>query len=76
MSSAGKMQKEVERGQAPKGVDRVDKGNANLGEKDHVHFDDGSALNSDGTWKHGSRNLKNDEKDWLTGHEWSLPNGH
>jgi hypothetical protein len=75
MSSAGKMQKDVERGQAPSGVDRVDKGNSNFGEKDHVHFDDGSARNSDGTWKHSFRKLKNDEKDWLKGHGWSLPHG-
>jgi hypothetical protein len=75
MTSPGRMQKEVERGQAPAGVDRVDTGNSNLGEKDHVHFDDGSALNSDGTWKHGSSRLTNSQKEWLQKHEWSIPPG-
>lgn len=69
-SSAGKMQREVERSQAPKGVDRVDKGRGPY-EKDHVHFNDGSARNSDGTWKHGSSNLSNTVKDWLNKHGWN-----
>jgi hypothetical protein len=75
MTSPGRMQKEVERGQAPTGVDRVDSGNTNLGEKNHVHFDDGSALNSDGTWKHGESTLTNDQKDWLRQHGWTIPAG-
>jgi hypothetical protein len=66
------MQKQVERGQAPKSVDRVGKGRV-PGEKDNVHFDDGSALNNDGTWKHGGRPLTNPEKLWLTENGWKLP---
>ena len=43
------------------------------GEQDNVHFKDGSALNKDGTWKHGNRKLTNDEKAWLQKHGWKLP---
>lgn len=42
-------------------------------EKDHVHFKDKSALNNDGTWKHGKRDLTNKEKEWLRNHNWELP---
>jgi RHS repeat-associated protein len=74
-SSAGKLQKEVERGQAPNGVDRADKGRGPF-EKDHVHFGEGersAALNNDGTWKHNPQSLTQAIKDWLTGHGWKLP---
>lgn len=43
---------------------RVDKGRG-VFEKDHVHFKDGSALNSDSTWKHGGKDLTRQESDWL-----------
>lgn len=71
-SSAGGMQKQVERGQAPRSVDRVDRARRPH-EKDQVHFKDGSALNRDGTWKHGGRALTNAEKDWLFENGWILP---
>ena len=51
-SSAGNMQRQVERGQAPREIDRVDQGRGPF-EKDHVELRDGRALNRDGTWKHG-----------------------
>ena len=70
--SLNQLQKDVERGNAPKGIDRFDKGNATLGEKDHVHFKDGSALNIDGTWKHGYRNLKTKEIKYLERNGWKL----
>jgi RHS repeat-associated protein len=66
------MDQQAYRGQAPKSVDRVDTGRV-LGEKPHVEFKDGSALNEDGTWKHGGRPLSSAEKDWLTKNGWSLP---
>jgi RHS repeat-associated protein len=69
-SSAGKMQKEVEKGQAPKSVDRVDKGRGPH-EQDHVHFTDGSARNQDGSWKHGSSVLPKKVTDWLEKHGWN-----
>jgi hypothetical protein len=69
---AGDLQRQVEKGQAPDSVDRVDKG---LGphEKDHVHFKDDHALNHDGSWKHGGRNIRNKEKKWLQDNGWKLP---
>ena len=51
-SSAGNIQRQVERGQVPREIDRVDKGRGPY-EKDHIELKDGRALNRDGTWKHG-----------------------
>lgn len=50
-TSASQMQRQVEKGQAPKTVVRVDKAhNPNVqNQKPHVHFDEGTALNNDGT---------------------------
>jgi hypothetical protein len=69
-SSAGRMQKEVERGRAPKSVDRVDKGRG-PNEQDHVHFADRSARNQDGSWKHGFSDLSKQVTDWLAKHGWN-----
>jgi hypothetical protein len=71
-STAGNMQKQVERGQAPKSIDRVDRARSPY-EKDQVHFQDGNALNKDGSWKHGGRSLTNSEKKWLVKNGWTLP---
>jgi hypothetical protein len=70
--SVNQMDKEVQRGKAPPTIVRVDPPRAPF-EKPNVHFIDGSALNSDGTWKHGSRVLTNAEKDWLSSWGWTLP---
>ena len=54
--SINQLQKEVNSGKAPKGIERFDKGKI-LNEQDHVHFSKdsgGGALNMDGTWKHES----------------------
>ena len=72
VTSTNQMNKQVERGQAPKSVDRVDPARV-PGEKPHVEFNDGNALNNDGTWKHGGRALTNAERDWLVSNGWSLP---
>jgi RHS repeat-associated protein len=63
----------IKKGQAPKTIKRADTGKI-FGEKDHVHFTDDSALNIDGTWKHGGRPLSNAEKTFLNEHGWTLPN--
>ncbi len=65
----GNMQKQVEKNQAPKSARRVDQGRRSH-EKDHVHFEDGSALNVDGTWKHGNRKLTKAEVEWLLKNGW------
>ena len=76
--TAGNMQKQVERGQAPKSVLRVDSANPSQYDRfDHVHFkNDGKgnhALYNNGEWKHGGRPLTNAEKEWLIANEWKLP---
>jgi len=71
--SAGKMQKEVEKGQAPRGVARVDNGHVNG--RPHVHLKDGTSINDDGTIhdkKNGIPNLSNKIKQWLEKHGWKV----
>lgn len=72
--SPNQLQKQVETGQAPKEVSRVDKGKI-PGEKDHVHLRDGRALNKDGTFKHnktGDTSLSNSLKNWLHKNGWGF----
>jgi len=73
-SSINQMNKEIKRGQAPSEVKRADRAKVK-NEQDHVHFNDKdkSALNKDGTWKHGFTKLKNATKEWLEKHGWALP---
>ena len=75
-SSPQEMQNQVKKGKAPKSIDRVDKGKG-VFEKNHVHFkgkrNEQAALNQDGTWKHGHKNLTNAEKEWLVENGWKLP---
>jgi len=68
----GNLQKQIEQGKAPKSVDRADKGRGDY-EKDHIHFEDGPALNSDGTWKHGEKSLTQQEVEWLQKNGWDYP---
>ena len=67
------MEQQRKRGQAPPSVIRVDRGKT-ANEKPHVHFGDGNAINNDGTWKHGGRQLTNKEKQWLKNNGWKTPN--
>jgi hypothetical protein len=62
--SLNQLNKLVKTGKAPKTIYRFDKGKI-FGEVDHVHFDNGAALNIDGTWKHGSKVLTNSETKFL-----------
>ena len=59
--SINQLNKAVNKGKAPKSIRRADKGKIK-GEQDHVHFKDGSAMNKDGTFKHGKRNLNKKRK--------------
>lgn len=71
-TSANQMQKQVERGQAPKTVERVDTPEFSW-EKPHVHFKDGTALNIDGSVHDamkGVHNLTNSERIWLFENGW------
>lgn len=67
------MGKMVERGQAPRTVERVDAGSPKTGEQDHIHFSDGTALNKDGTVhdvSNGTHVLTNKERKWLEENGW------
>jgi hypothetical protein len=69
-----RMNDDIYSGHAPRTIERVDKGGGVRGEQPHVHFDDGNALNIDGSWKHGEgRPLTGAEIDWLTSHFWPVP---
>lgn len=62
----------IQKGKAPRGIIRVDKGQI-VGEQAHVHFENGAALNIDGTWTHGFAELTNSQKEWLNDYGWTLP---
>jgi RHS repeat-associated protein len=73
-TSPGSMQKKVEKGQAPREVDRVDKPHV-PGQKPHVHFKDGISLNNDGTVHDahkGTPNPSNKTIDWLNDNGWKV----
>ena len=70
--SINQLNKLVQTGKLPKTITRFDKGKI-LGELDHVHFRNGSALNINGTWKHSSKILTNKEIKILTQNGWALP---
>lgn len=71
-ASVNQMNKQIKTGKAPRGVKRADRGKV-TGEQDHVHLNDGSAINQDGTWKHGVTELTNAIRDWLTSWGWQVP---
>ncbi|MDR6969265.1 RHS repeat-associated protein [Flavobacterium arsenatis] len=70
--SMNQLNKLVKTGKAPKSITRFDLGKVK-GEINHVHFDDGSALNIDGTWKHGGKVLTNKEIKFLQENGWTIP---
>jgi hypothetical protein len=70
--SPNQMNQAIQRGQAPAGMKRIDRPKV-PGEKLHAHLDNGSALNVDGTWKHGSGPLSKAQGKWLKKNGWTLP---
>lgn len=71
-----RMQNEVERGRAPKEIDRIDPPhNPNVpDQKPHVHFKDGTSMNYDGTphdENHGIPNITKKVAKWLESFDWS-----
>lgn len=70
--SPNQLNNEIRRGQAPRSIRRVDTAKT-YGEQTHVHLSDGSALNIDGTWKHGATSLSNATRAWLVRGGWRLP---
>ena len=71
--SINQLQKDVSKGQAPNGIKRFDAGKG-YKEQDHVHFEDNknSALNKDGTWKHGDYELNKKQKEYLKQNGWKI----
>ena len=69
--SGSQLQRDISKGRAPKSFKGIHKGKFK-GEQTHVHFDDGSALNYDGTWKHGGRELTKAEQEFLNNYDWNL----
>ena len=71
-TSPNQMQQQVLRGKAPKTVVRVD--NPKIpGQQPHVHFDDGTAINIDGSVHdamNGVHKLTNKEAIWLFENGW------
>ncbi|WP_144412044.1 hypothetical protein [Endomicrobium proavitum] len=77
--TTSQMNRDVQKGNAPKDITRVDKGNRTIGDQDHIHFKDGNkntALNKDGTWRHepsDSFKITNKTKEWIEKNGWTLP---
>jgi len=69
--SPNQMNKAIQRGQAPPGLERIDIGKVK-GEQTHATFGSGAALNKDGTWKHGQERLTNAQKHWLRSNGWTI----
>jgi len=70
--SMNQLNKLVKTGKAPNSIIRFDLGKIK-GELNHAHFDNGAALNIDGTWKHGSKVLTNKEIKFLQDNGWTIP---
>jgi RHS repeat-associated protein len=72
-ASPNQINKLIRTGKAPKGLKRVDVPRT-YKEKIHMTFDNGNALNIDGTWKHikGSTTLTNAQKKFLRQHGWKI----
>ncbi len=65
------LRQDVYKGKAPKGIKDFHSPKIK-GEQEHVHFDDGTALNKDGTWKHGKGQLTNEQKTYLKENGWAV----
>ena len=71
-TSPNQMQKQVERGQAPRTVVRVDNPK-DSGQLPHIHFSDGTAMNIDGSIHdamNGRHTLTNSERIWIFDNGW------
>ena len=70
-STVARHNQEIKKGQAPDGITRIDTAKVK-GEQVHATFDNKAALNKDGTWKHGSYKLTNEQRDWLRKNGWQF----
>ena len=69
--SLNQLNKDIDKGKAPKNIDRFDKPHNQHGQE-HVHFKDGSALNKDGTWKEGSYDMTKKQIEYLIENGWNI----
>ena len=71
--SINQLNQDVKKGKAPKGITDFHTGKV-VGEQEHVHFKDGSALNKDGTWKHGDgkKSLTIEQAQYLKQNGWNI----
>lgn len=71
---ATKMQRKVERGQAPKGIGRFDTAEKSVpASQDHVHFSDGTSMNVDGSVQDAASGVPRISRkigNWLEKHGW------
>jgi RHS repeat-associated protein len=73
--SFNQMNQAIQRGQAPKGIYRIDRGKVPGAEQPHAVFGRGQgapSLNIDGTWKHGYVDLTNSQTEWLRSNGWNI----
>ncbi len=73
-TGVNQMRQQVQKGLAPESVVRVEYATENGTPKAHVHFEGGSSIYQDGTWRHGWKKLSSAEKKWLKTNGWGLPN--
>ena len=78
ITSPNQMQKLIDRGQAPKEIQRVDSMDPKIpNSQAHIHFgSDKAALNMDGTWHDAHKSipeLTNKIKKWILDNGWNLP---
>jgi hypothetical protein len=82
LPSVNQMNRQIQRGQAPRRIDRVDAAHTSPSSgvhdpnKVHVHFGKGGkdgALNRDGTWRHGNLRITNEERKVLERWGWIVP---
>ena len=72
--SVNQINNDVKKDNAPDGIRRADTGKVK-GEQDHVHLQNGNALNRDGSWKHvkSSDGLTRSQESYLRAAGWNLP---
>jgi hypothetical protein len=67
-----KMNRQISKGQAPRGIKRIDKDIDSHGGSVHAHVH-GGAVRTNGTIKHPLKSpLTNNQRKWLKGHGWKL----
>ena len=67
-----KMNRQISKGQAPRGIKRIDKEIDSHGGSVHAHVN-GGAIRTNGTIKHPLKSpVTNNQRKWLKGHGWTL----